>query len=59
MTIKVVIFNFSQLNCLITLCRNLQVFSSHTFKTNKMAEAHGEILDFMFPNLDLDKDIEV
>ena len=59
MTIKVVIFNFSQLNCLITFCRNLQFFPSHTFKTNKMAEAHGEILDFMFANLDLDEDIEV
>ena len=59
MTIKVVIFNFSQLNCLITFCRNLQFFPSHTFKTNKMAEAHGEILDFMLANLDLDEDIEV
>ena len=44
---------------MITFCRNLQFFPSDTFKTSKMAEAHGEILDFMFANLDLDKDIEV
>ena len=55
MAIKVVIFNFSQLNCLITFCRNLQFFLHiATFKTNKMVETHGEILDFMFANLDLD-----
>ena len=59
MTIKVVIFNLSQLNRWITFCRNLQFFSSHTFKSNKMAEERGEILDFMLANLDLDGDIEV
>ena len=59
MTIKVVIFNLSQLNRWITFCRNLQFFSLHTFKSNKMAEERGEILDFMLANLDLDGDIEV
>ena len=59
MTIKVVIFDFSQLNYLITFCRNLQFSSSHTFKTNKIAEAREEILGFMFANLDLDEDREV
>ena len=55
MAIKVVIFNFIQLNCLITFCRIYNFFLHiATFKTNKMAEAHGEILDFMFANLDLD-----
>ena len=44
MMIKVVIFNFSQLNCWIIFSGNLHFFSSHTFKTNKMAEACGEIL---------------
>ena len=39
MTIEVVIFNFSQLNHLITFYRTLQLFSSQTFKTNKMEEA--------------------
>ena len=58
MTIEVVIFNFSQLNHLITFCRTLQLFSSQTFKTNKMEEAPWEILDSMFANLDLDGDIE-
>ena len=41
------------------ICRDLQFFSSHTFKANKMAEARGEILDFMLANLDSDEDIEV
>ena len=59
MTIKVTIFNSSQLYCWITFCRNLHFFSSHAFKTNKMAEARGEILDSMLANLDLEEDIEV
>ena len=41
------------------ICRNLQFYSSHTFKANKMTEARGEILDLMLANLDLDEDIEV
>ena len=57
MTIKVVIFNFSQLNRGVTFCRNLLFFLTY-FKTNEMAEAREEILDLMLANLDLDEDIK-
>ena len=40
MTIEVITFNFSQLNRLIIFSRTLQLFSSQTFKINKMEEAH-------------------
>ena len=39
MTIEVVTFNFSQLNRLIIFIRTLQLFSSQTFKTDRMEEA--------------------
>ena len=58
MTIKVVIFNVSQLNRLIKMCRNLQHFFI-CFELKQSGRTTREMLDFMLANLDLDEDIEV